>query len=245
MAKNIFLLFLIFKSIIIFAEPLFPEKSIKLAIPEPSDLCITAEGDSMWCVSDKTGYLHRIDFEGNIKESFNYGFHDPEAVCLQDNFIWVVEERKNIANKIEGKKVIKRINLKKLEKKKNGPEGITFNPEKKEFYIATEKSPSVISVYDINFNFLREYKYKFSDISALCYDRINKYLWVLSHEDSAIYILDTEFKNVDSIKIKVVQAEGLALDYRQGYLYICSDKDALLHIYKIPKQFISASFSIP
>jgi uncharacterized protein YjiK len=72
----------------------------------------------------------------------------------------------------------------------------------------------------------------------LCYDNINKYLWVLSHKESAIYILDTDFNQLYKIKIDVKQAEGLALNYKQRNLYICSDSDNLFYIYKIPELFI-------
>jgi uncharacterized protein YjiK len=214
---------------------IYPEKVIKLAIPEPSDLCLIPDSEMLWCVSDKTGFLYKIDFEGVVKEKYNYGFYDTEGVCIQDNYIWVLEERINRVNKIENGKVTKRIDLIKSKKKNSGMEGITYNPDKKEFYVANEKAPAVIYIYDSSFTYIKEKKVQYLDISALCYDSINKYLWVLSHEESAIYILDDNFYQLHKIKIDVKQAEGIALDYKNGCLYICSDADSLFYIYKIPE----------
>lgn len=239
-SQSIFTAVLFFMAAAASTQPLEPVSVTRLAIPEPSGLCLASSGDSLWCVSDKTGYLHRIDFDGNIIESFNFGLSDPEAVYDLNGTVFVVEERRNSVTVIEGNKRVRTIKLEKTGKRANkGPEGIAYNSREKLFYIANEKSPVQISVYDDSFNFIKGYRFRFPDISGLCYDDANRKLWVLSHEGSEIYILDNEMKMVDNIKIDILQAEGIALDFDRGFFYICSDRDSLFYRFRIPEKYMS------
>lgn len=213
-----------------------PEKVLKMTIPEPSGLSMDKNGGNLWCVSDFTEYLYKISFDGKVKEYFKYAFVDAEAVTDDGESIWVAEERANRLNRIKNGKIVETVDIEKVsKKKKQGIEGIAVDLKKKEFYVANSKKPALISVYNMdNWTLKRKFETEFSDISDLYFDEISENLWVLSHEDSAVFIMDNNMKVTETLKFNILQAEGIAVDHKNGFFYVCSDKDSLFYVFKIP-----------
>jgi hypothetical protein len=60
-------------------------------IPEPSDVCLSANKVFLYIVSDQ-GYLYETDLQGKVARKSNLEGDDFEAVYANEKFIYVVDE---------------------------------------------------------------------------------------------------------------------------------------------------------
>jgi uncharacterized protein YjiK len=198
-----------------------PNSATALSIPESSD--IATDGQNFFIVSDR-GMLYKTDLNGKVILKADFIGVDFEAVCVVGNQLVVSDE---------GARKIYYFNKETLKKERTvilnydaatnrGVEGITYNPDRKEYYLFTEKDPVSCFIYDEQWQ-LKDYFIikNISDISAACYYK--NQIWVLSDEDSGIYHLNIDTKQVElKYHLNLINPEGFCFS-PNGIMTVCSD----------------------
>jgi uncharacterized protein YjiK len=203
-------------------------KKYSTAVPEPSDLCYAASGNSIFMVSDN-GLLFETDTTGKIiRESAIRGI-DFEGICMANNLLYISDEsaRKVYCVDPSGLNIIKTFNLQYSAGRNRGFESIVYHPQLKQFYLISEKEPIVIRVYDENFNQVNEYNFnETGDISGAAI--YQNQLWLLSDEDHLVMKLDEKMGVVKKFDLKIHNPEGMCFDL-SGNLTVLSDDMAKLY----------------
>ncbi|OYU80354.1 MAG: hypothetical protein CFE23_09825 [Flavobacterium sp. BFFFF1] len=214
-----------------------PEKHISLQIPEPSDVCISADGTKMYVVSD-SGYLFETDLEGSILRKADYLGIDDEAVYADDKFVYAVEETTRKVKIFDAAtlKLIRTVNLSYSGGRNKGYEALTFNKAKNKFVILTEKDP--VYLFELDTDLKVENEINLSkiarDISAATY--YNNALWLLSDEDRTLFRLNPKTYEVTAKwTLPLINPEGLAFD-KAGNLLVISDDMKTLYFFKNPEK---------
>ncbi len=206
------------------AAKIKPVKSFNINVPEPSDVCLSPDEQSLFMVSDK-GYLYETDLEGKIIRKADFSGIDCEGVYVYENQIYVVEEA------IRNIKIFDRKNLNQLKSitvpyhgaRNKGYESIAYNKEKDCFIIITEQNPSYIFELDscLKKSNKIDISYLARDISSATYYK--NFLWLLSDEDHLIIKVDPKtYKPIKSWEIPVINPEGIAFN-NKGEVLIVSD----------------------
>ncbi len=206
--------------------------------------------DTLFAITNRPRKIYELTKNAEVIRVIELkSFKDTEDITfIKNNLFSVVDERKNLFAIFEIDKDTKYIDLDtiknkfilKIKKFKNmGYEGITYDINKKEFYIANEKYP--IQIIKIK-NWL-EYDYidvsfeKFNiknivdDISALYFDPKYNHLLVLSDESKMVIEMKLDDKKISfgylkkgqlGLKEDISQAEGITMDNNRN-IYIVSE----------------------
>jgi uncharacterized protein YjiK len=207
-----------------------------IAVPEPSDLAMSFEKNFLWTVSDNTGNIYRLSFDGEVLDSLVIEGKDPEGVAvISSQVLAVVFESKDqivfydtAGNKLKTGKInfSSEFNL--------GLEGITYNKNTGHYYIVNEQSPTAILEVDESFNLVDTVELNITqDLSGIFYDERENAYWIVSDESDFLGKFDTSFNILSSYKIDLEQAEGVAVDSANKLIYLVSDKDNGFFVYRI------------
>lgn len=211
-------------------------EKFKIKVPEPSGLSFTHNGNALWTVSDETGKVYQITFEGEIINSIQIDGEDLEGITIYgDSLLAVVLERtREIVIVDTSGTEIKRVKLNLKGEPNAGPEGITFNSDNNRFYVVNEKNPRLLIELDENLVELNRKVLRFaSDFSGIFYEQTEKVLWIISDESRLLAKCDLAGNLKAKTNIKVQQAEGVAVDYQNKKVYIVSDVSEELYIFEI------------
>lgn len=215
------------------AQPLIRyDHYYKLKIQEPSDLCFSADEQSLFIVSDSDG-IYETDLKGNIKDSYLTRKFDLEAVCLSgDSSLIAVDESSNklLYFSINPLTLQKSKETQIISKPNSGIEAIC-SIENGRWIVFQEKKPAKAFVIDAEAHILKSVVLnQISDISgAIHYDG---HLWLLSDEDASIYKVSLDFKTIKkAFRLPFSGAEGIAVS-SEGDLYIVSDSTHMLYIFE-------------
>lgn len=158
----------IFISLSALAQPtlsyLKPSKSILLDIPEPSDICVSVNGNSLFIVSDDGG-LYETDLEGKTLRSTTHDIIDAEGVFADKDFIYLVEERNRFVKlySIKDFALVQTISVPYEGGRNKAFESITQNAQG-DFLLFTEKEPVWMFELDNQFRQKDERNGKFKGI---------------------------------------------------------------------------------
>ena len=206
--------------------------TVKINIPEPSGLSFTASKDALLTVSDKTGRIYRIGFNGEVMDRLPFHGHDLEGIEVDksNGEIWVVEERKqNILHLDINGELIEKISDVHADTKNNaGFEGIAKNGDS--LYLLIEKDPGLLIKYNIKTKKLIRIKLNFAkDFSGIDYDISDNTLWIVSDESATLNHCTLDGKLISAQEIDIRQAEGVAVDRQNKVVWIVSDGGHSLH----------------
>lgn len=209
----------------------------KTQVKEPSGLALSHDKKFLWTVSDNTGSLYKISFSGEVIDEIKKVGKDPEGVAvIDDSTLAVVLERERLLIILDTKgNELKRKEYNELSDEKNsGPEGLSYNPTTGGFFMVNEKKSTSLIETDKELNIIMNKKLNIaSDLSGICYEPVNKNLWIVSDEDKLIAQCDLEGNIINSFRANVPQMEGIAVDYDEKKIYVISDVTGKLFIYKM------------
>lgn len=220
-----------------------PERGLRLIeqyrldIAEPSGLAITADGQTLWVVSDDSSTVYAVDLRGRILGSHRLGEKDLEGVAVTEGSeLAVVGER---ARKLvvfqPGKGKSRSAKLPIKGKDNMGAEGLAFNSRRQEFYVIKEKSPGLLLTLNKDLKEVSRTVLHFAaDYSGLDYEPLRGHLWILSDESRSIRVLNGKMEVQAAFSLDIVQPEGIAVDYRRKRVYVVSDKTENLYVYQFP-----------
>ena len=113
-------------------------------------------------------------------------------------------------------------------------EGITYDQNKKKFYLLNEKKPQLLITLDKNLFELKRDTINFSkDVSGIFFDDNDNTLWILSDESQRIYKTDLSGNPIEVFKIKITQPEGITINKMRTKLFIVSDKTENLYVFDL------------
>jgi uncharacterized protein YjiK len=201
---------------------------------EPSGLCLSENGHSLWTVSDSNGEISEISFEGAELRRLKTGLKDVEGVAaLGDSTLALILERSReivIVDLFGREKRRAPIDIQGL--KNEGLEGIAFDRDGEVFYVLKEKSPGLLVVLNQDMEELSRHVLTFAmDYSSIEFEPVRKHLWVMSDESRSIHVFDLNLKQVASFDVNVRQPEGLAVDYKNKKIYVVSDNREKLYVF--------------
>ena len=210
-----------------------------IPVPEPSGLDLSFDEKAFWIVSDQDSKVYLIDSWGKEVKSFKVAGEDLEGITvISDSTIAIVLERtREVVILDTSGNELKRASLNLKGELNSGLEGITYNPEKKNFYVLNEKKPRLILTLDENLVEQRRDTLNFAkDFSGLFFDGNDDTLWLLSDENQEIYKTDLSGNVIREFKIKVKQPEGIALNKERTKLFIVSDVTGNLYVFDIKEK---------
>jgi uncharacterized protein YjiK len=200
-----------------------PDGFYKTKVQEPSDIALSASGNSFYIVSDN-GILHETDLEGKIIRTAKHKGIDFEGVYANEQFVYVVDEtpRKVYVYNTSDLSLAKTYVLNYNGGRNKGFESITYNQNKEAFVLITEKEPILIREYNHDFVLTNEIEFKgVSDISSATWH--NGFIYLLSDEDMMVLkVSPDDYSVIDKRKIPIVNPEGIAFT-KDGKMYITSD----------------------
>ena len=210
-----------------------------IPVPEPSGLDLSFDEKTFWIVSDQDSKVYLIDSWGKEVKSFKVAGEDLEGITvISDSTIAIVLERtREVVILDTSGNELKRASLNLKGELNSGLEGITYNPEKKNFYVLNEKKPRLLLTLDENLVEQRRDTLNFAkDFSGLFFDDNDDTLWLLSDENQEIYKTDLSGNVIREFKIKVKQPEGIALNKERTKLFIVSDVTGNLYVFDIKEK---------
>lgn len=203
------------------------QAKIHLSIPEPSDICLNANNNGYWIVSDN-GKLFETDLKGEIIKKAKLRGFDFEAVYASGDKVYVMEEmtRTIIILNAENLEVVERHQIPYSGGRNKGFESLTWNPVRERYVIVTERDP--VFLYELNKDFQVTNQLEIenvSDISAATFAM--NHLWLLSDEDHAILKLDPQsLKRIATYSIPVLNPEGICF-YKDKMMILSDDLNAI------------------
>lgn len=206
-----------------------------IQVDEPSGLTFGLDDNTLWTVSDRTGEVFQLDFQGNLLRRLNYNGGDLEGISFdaRDSTLWLIDEGEaelihidtngvelsshHIANVSDG----------------SGLEGIAIDPSQSEFFLLKEKDYSALLVLNENLETQRFQRIGFApDYSGLFLLVETQQLLMLSHEASSIYFTDTAGNLQSTYSFFLDQPEGIVYNERDSIFYIVDDTHEKLYHYK-------------
>lgn len=207
-----------------------------IPVPEPSGLDLSFDEKAFWIVSDQDSKVYLIDSWGRKIKSFEVEGEDLEGITVvTDSTIAVVLERtREVVILDTAGNELKRASLNLNGELNSGLEGISYNPEKRNFYVLNEKKPRLLLALDENLMEQKRDTLNFAkDFSGLFFDGNDDTLWLLSDENQEIYKTDLSGKVIKEYRIKVKQPEGITLNKDRTKLYIVSDVTGNLYVFSL------------
>jgi len=203
-------------------------------VPEPSGLDLSYDEKGFWMVSDQNSKVYLIDSWGKEIKSFEVNGYDLEGITVvNDSTIAIVLERtREVVVLDTAGNELKRVSLNLEGELNSGLEGITYNPEKKKYYVLNEKKPTLLLTLDENLVEQKRDTLNFAkDFSGIFFDYVDNTLWILSDESKRIYKTDLSGSPIEEFKINVDQPEGITLNKSRTKLFLVSDVTGNLYVF--------------
>lgn len=208
-----------------------PSRSISIAVPEPSDICLNRQGNGYFVVSDD-GFLFETDTLGQVLRKSTLRGFDFESVYMDSSGLFVLDERTRFLYQIDPKTLmpIRTKELTYMGGRNKGFEALCRNPKSGRLIAITEKDPSWIFELDDNLEVVNRIRFSgLSDVSAATVWKGN--LLFLSDEDHCIARISPQDYTIEKrISIPVINPEGLA-PTPSGQLVVSSDDRGLLYFF--------------
>jgi uncharacterized protein YjiK len=207
-----------------------------LDVPEPSGLSFSRNKTFLYTVSDQTGKIYKISFEGELMSTLGFIGSDLEGITVnpKDGQIWVVEERnrKMIQLSASGSELNSfSINVEQHEMN-SGLEGITFNGNNEHFYLLNEKIPGKLIETNKQGVIFTETNLNFaSDFSGVFYDDLEDFLWIVSDEAKIVSKCFLDGTLIESYKLPISSAEGIVVKSSEKKIFIVSDASEKLLVF--------------
>ncbi len=207
-----------------------------IPVSEPSGLDLSFDETGFWVVSDNNSTVYLIDSWGREIKNFEVDGEDLEGITVIDStkLAVVLERKREVVILDTSGRELKRSRLNLKGDLNSGLEGITYNPEKKIFYLLNEKDPVLLLTLDENLKELSRDTLKFiNDASGIYYDVSGNQLWILSDENKMIVKTDLKGKAIEKFKIRITQPEGITLKSDKSQLFIVSDITGSLYVFNL------------
>ena len=210
-------------------------QSSSLNIDEPSGLSFGLKHETLWVVSDKTGLVYQINFQGQTLRTLDYHGTDLEGISfdIRDSTLWLVSENQATLTHIDTNGVELGSQWIAGVSDGSGLEGVALDPINSRLFLLKEKDFSALLILDDSLQTQTYQRIGFApDYSGLYYIHSTDQLWMLSHEASSIYLTDTSGTLLETYGFFMEQPEGIVFDELDSVFYIVDDAVEKLYKYK-------------
>lgn len=222
------------------AQKLKHSNVIHLKVKEPSDIALSFDKKHLYIVSDD-GILAEADLQGNVLRKTTKELTDAEGVYANETYIYVADESARLVSLFDVKsfEYVKSVSVPYTGGRNKGFESITFDNERKVFYLITEKDPKWIITLDEHLNVTSQFEFHGKgDISAATIQ--NGKLWLLNDEYREIMVMNIDTKQIEKrYSIDVMNPEGIAF-LPDGQMIIVSDDRQLMYFFPNPENLTNA-----
>ena len=225
-----------------------------------SGLTFNPDKKTLFLIVNNPEKIVELDLKGNVLRQISLkGFLDTEGIIYLGNENFAIAEERDrtlsiikILNSTKSVSHDGAISIRIQHRKSNnkGFEGLTYDFDKKEFYIANEKRPRKIiaipdprlSIMDPIFKNMSEIDKglnNLNDYAGLHHDKKTGNLLVLSEESKVVIEMNLNGQVISKLNLtsnepgaryRIPQPEGITMDDK-GTLYICSEPN-LLYIFE-------------
>lgn len=204
-------------------------------ISEPSDVCLSADKQHLYIVSDD-GILFETDLHGAVIRSVKGNLTDAEGVYADAAYIYVADEfSRNIELfRTADLSYVRSVHVSSNAARNSAFEAITWDPHRHLFYLFTEKNPITLVMLseDMRETGRRDLLFR-GDISAACFHKGK--LWLLNDEEMEVMRVDPETFAVEmKWRVPVINPEGLAF-LPDGKMIIISDDLGKMYVFPDPE----------
>ena len=201
-------------------------------IKEPSDLALSADGQSFFIVSDD-GILYEADLKGTIKRKAAFEATDFEACYATSEKVMVVDERTRLVHtySLPNLERTSSIEVPYFGGRNKGFESLTYNGAKGRYIMITEKDPTIVFELNEQLQVLDRVTIDLgSDISAATFH--NGKLYFLSDEAHTIYEADPRtYQVIKQWELNIVNPEGIAF-LPDGQVAVVSDDAGTIYFFE-------------
>jgi len=207
-----------------------------IKVKEPSGLSLNLQGDGLLTVSDKTGKIYGITFEGESMGMLDFKGKDLEGITTspEHGHIYTIQEKGNLIIKLDAiGREIDTFKLPKYGKKQNsGIEGITYCSSRESFFLVHEKSPGKLIEWSPSKGVIAENELDFADdYSGICWDPSEDKLWIISDVSGTLVKCNYDGTPIETHTTGITKAEGIAIYTPANEIYIVSDSDKKLYVF--------------
>ncbi|MEA3445122.1 MAG: SdiA-regulated domain-containing protein [Bacteroidota bacterium] len=218
----------------------FPElkliQTIDIGISEPSGICVAKEGRSLYVVSDDENRIVEISTDGEFVRQIIIGKADYEGITFDSNTgtIWLADEQNRLLLNIDTLGYfMMNVQVPGSNQENSGIEGLSYNHDKKEFYLIIEKDPGKLIIVDSLFNIKNTYELDFAkDYSGCFYDSGDNALWIVSEQSMLLVKCNLEGIPTQRYTFSEKGIEGIAISGNK--IFMVSDGLNRLFIYDTP-----------
>jgi len=211
-----------------------PDRWERIHVSEPSDICMSPDGQHYYIVSDD-GALFKTDLSFNAVQRASKELYDPEGVYSDEMYVYVIEERTRSLTLFDHENLepVRSLTFPYNGGRNKGYEAITFNEARNHLLLITEKEPVWVFELDADLRVYNRFEFKYKgDISAATYH--NGKLWLLSDENMEVLKLNPLTYAIEHIYyVPVINPEGLVF-LPDGRLLIISDDMARAYYFTLP-----------
>ncbi len=204
------------------------------SIKEPSGIFYNSKRNSLFIVSDSQAEIFEVDFNGNVLNTINTTSTDMEGITFSTNCdtFYVVEETKQLVTKylVDGTKLTSfPVNV--AENIKNSLEGITLD-NNNHLFVMNEKTPELLLEFVNNIEVNRKVIAYTSDISDICYDKVENCFWIVSDESAKLIKISKTGELLKEWSLPFNKAEGIT--FVNNKMYIVNDSNGFLYQFNKP-----------
>lgn len=206
---------------------LTPIKSLSIKVKEPSGICYQ---DGFHYVVSDNGKLYKTNKEFQVVQKASFKGIDFEGVCATKQFVFVSDEtaRKIYVFNTNDLSLATTHSYTYSGGRNKGVEAITINTATNTLVTITEKEPSLVQFYTLDFTKKNETTlHNIKDVSDITYHQNHYY--VLSDEERKIIKYDVDFTPLKEWKINIINPEGIAFNEQE--LIITSDDMQKVYVF--------------
>ncbi len=216
-------------------ENLQLKNKFNIGINCPASLCLSVD-DNFLTIGNQSGRLYKLTPLGEVLSSKDLGCHDAEGLTQirSDSTLWVVEEQLKQVFKYNYKgNVLDTFDIPvELDDPEYGPEGITYNPFTKRFYIVNERNPCLLLELNKNMELINQCELDFTfDCTDVFFDTESRSLWMLSEESNKLFKCSTSGKLDKTYKYDGNEMDGIVVLHDEYIVYMVSATRKIMYEY--------------
>lgn len=206
-------------------------ESYNLDIKEPSGLAYSPNQESLFIVSDQ-GMAYQISLTGTTIQKLSYTGDDFEGIFVDSatSDIYICEEGKGDLIQLNSNGIVKSTYDVLNNPGNSGLEGITYNPNLKEFYMLKEMSEGLLIKYSTINQTNTQIKLSFAhDYSGIYYNNMSNNLWIVSDESKTLTKCTLNGVKIMSYQLPISGVEGIVVNDNETVAYVVSDPNNKLY----------------
>ncbi len=212
-----------------------PLEVFDLNVPAPNGLCMSADGNHLWTVSDSTDYLYKLDMQGQTQEIIMLYGMGLRGVCIDSrdsSFYSVSVTRKAVVHLDSTGTLLEEFQLPDTSVVDN-LFGLALDESSDVLYVVQSAYPGNLYLMSIHGGWLSAFELDSgADCSGLCMDSATDRLWIVFAHSDRLKRMNSTGVEVGSWTHELADLQGI--EEHNGYLYVISSTHQQLYVLDKP-----------